>query len=78
MIGKVVHVMGTDRRVKCCWTGPGADSCERDGLELYKIVIPQPGEVIHYVFCSQRHLEYFRYSHISFGKLPPGSRLTAT
>jgi hypothetical protein len=73
-VGKVVHVVGTDRRVKCCWVGPGADSCERDGLEMYKIVVPGRNENIHYVFCSERHLDYFRHSHLAFGMLPPGSR----
>lgn len=49
----------------CCW-----DDCEKPGVEMHKIVF----ERISYVFCSERHRQYFAYSHMSLGNLPPGAK----
>lgn len=73
MIGKPVINMATGTHIPCCWL-----DCFKDGVELHKVVIPQPGETINYVFCSERHRQYFIHSHRDMGNLPPGHRLTAT
>lgn len=64
-----------DRHVMCAW-----DDCERDGVELHKIVVnygkaDTPHKVAH-VFCSEKHKEYWKNSAKSYGNLPPGYRLS--
>lgn len=73
LIAKPVHNMQTGNRLLCCASGNG-DTCERQGYEMYKLIVRSGEEVIHYVFCSESHLEMFRHSHLAFGKLPPGGR----
>lgn len=47
----------------CCW-----DDCERPGYELHKAVEVRPdGETTTFVFCSERHKEYFKSSHRQWG-----------
>lgn len=68
--------MQTGRRLMCCIpTMPNGDLCDRDGYELFKVIIrAADGERTHYVFCSERHRQYFIQSHRSLGNLPPGMR----
>jgi hypothetical protein len=63
---------GLGEPLPCCW-----DECERRGHEQCKVVVRKsasdPGT--SYVFCSERHRDYYRHSHRSFGNLPPGSKM---
>jgi hypothetical protein len=66
--------------LKCCW-----DDCERQGFDSHKtrfhdhahgLPCDHPdAKHVWYVFCSNRHRDYFLHSHRSMGNLPPGSRL---
>jgi hypothetical protein len=54
----------------CCW-----DTCEKNGFELYKVIDREhQAEPVTFVFCSERHKQYFLHSHIALGKLPEGMR----
>lgn len=63
----------------CCWA-----ECERQGVDLYKtrhhahatgLKCDDPlSKHPIYVFCSERHRQYFLHSHVKNGQLPPGSR----
>lgn len=58
--------------VMCAW-----DTCEKDGLEMHKCVERDntPGyesRTISYVFCSERHRQYFIHSTVRANDLPPG------
>lgn len=62
-----------DRHVCCAW-----DDCERDGFQTNLIVVnygtagnPQ---LIKYVFCTERHKQFWANSHRQYGVLPPGFR----
>lgn len=61
-----------DRHIVCAW-----DDCERDGYELYKCTVNYGGteqaQIVRYVFCSERHRQYWIHSHRSYGNLPSGS-----
>lgn len=60
-----------EHHLLCCW-----DDCEKYGLELYKLRVKYgtPGYPYNtwYVFCSERHLQYWRNSHRDLYNLPPG------
>jgi hypothetical protein len=63
-----------DRHVYCAW-----DSCELDGYETNKVVINDaapgyPEKIMRYVFCTERHKQFWINSHRSYGNLPPGYR----
>lgn len=64
---KIINLdMGGDGRVTesgthyvmCAW-----DTCEKDGLEMYKIVkhlgVMRGERTMNYVFCSEKHRQYF-------------------
>lgn len=57
----------------CAWS-----DCERPGYASYVIRrnegAPRHPRIVRYAFCSERHLYYFSYSHVSDGSLPPGMR----
>jgi hypothetical protein len=58
--------------VLCFWA-----DCEKPGYESNKCVetISAPGypkETLTYVFCSDRHKQYFKHSLIRANDLPPG------
>jgi len=58
--------------VLCAW-----DTCERHGYETNKCVerISRPGQpllTITYVFCTERHKQYFVNSIHDVNNLPPG------
>jgi hypothetical protein len=51
---------GTVKFVMCAW-----DDCERDGYEMYKIVVEtgnvkdgHPSRPLTYIHCSERHRQY--------------------
>jgi hypothetical protein len=31
--------------------------------------------IVQYVFCTERHKQYWRNSHVSYGRLPAGYKL---
>jgi hypothetical protein len=56
--------------VMCAW-----DTCERDGYEMYKAIEHQSsasGGDVTFVFCSERHKQYFLHSTVRANDLPPG------
>lgn len=58
--------------VLCAW-----DTCERYGFETYKAIerISAPGyplQTLTYVFCTERHKQYFIHSLVQANQLPPG------
>lgn len=59
--------------VVCAW-----DECERPAWDEIKIKITDPGshKTVHYIFCTERHRDYYRHSHVKMGMLPPGSKLS--
>ena len=64
--------------IKCTWCVMHGFS--KQGYELYKLTtcdhdrrLPCAGlEHVTYIFCSERHRQYFRVSHKRMGNLPPG------
>jgi hypothetical protein len=60
--------------VMCAW-----DTCERDGYETFKCVERDSTQgyelrTITYVFCTERHRQYFINSTNGAGRLPSGFR----
>lgn len=53
----------------CCW-----QDCERQGYELYKCVKHEINQDVAFVFCSERHRQYFLNSHRDNGNLPLGEK----
>jgi hypothetical protein len=70
---KVINLdHGGAKHVMCAW-----DTCEKDGLESNKCVerISAPGyelQTLTYVFCSERHRQYWIHSTVRSGELPAG------
>lgn len=70
---------GDVRFITCAW-----DTCEARGVDLHRAHFHDhnPGypceasgaKHVIYVFCSERHKQYFAHSHHRMGYLPPGSR----
>ncbi len=67
----------TGRVLPCC-----GDNCDVPGDDRHAVHVPHDsprfaGEQLVYVFCSERHAAYWRFSHRSTqvrGQLPTGSR----
>lgn len=59
----------------CCW-----DECVSLAHDENKVVVTDPGAAkkVHYIFCTERHRDYWLHSHKSMGNLPPGSKLKVT
>lgn len=64
-----------DRKVACAW-----EDCPKDGYELYKCTVNYgtlgKPQIVRYVFCTERHRQYWIHSHRSYGNLPPGYRMS--
>lgn len=59
---------GDNHTIPCCW-----DDCGRDGVELYKYVEVTSENRLVYLFCSEKHRQYWKYaSKLGHGKLPTG------
>jgi hypothetical protein len=66
--------------IPCVWCHMHGQ--ENRGYELYKSVFHEHSRLmpcdhplathINFVFCSERHKQYFRNSHVSMGNLPKG------
>jgi len=67
---KVINLdHGGNRKIACAW-----DECDNDGYELYKARVNQaapgfPASYIQYVFCCERHKQYWVNSTRSYGNL---------
>lgn len=63
-----------DHHLLCCW-----DTCDRYGLELYKARVQDGTDRFPrntwYVFCSERHKQYWVNSTRDLNNLPPGFKL---
>lgn len=71
---KVINHDRGGTHIMCGW-----DTCERDGYENNKVVVHEgaPGyeaKDITYIFCSERHRQYWLHSTVSCNNLPPGYR----
>lgn len=76
-VAKKVFSFGSDTWIRCAWF-----ECSKDGYELYKTVFHEHAknlpcnhersEHVNFVFCSERHRQYFVHSHVDMGNLPPG------
>lgn len=77
IIARKILSASTGNWVPCCWF-----ECTKDGYELYKAVFHEHAkelpcdhplsEHVNFVFCSERHKQYYLHSHIDMGNLPPG------
>jgi hypothetical protein len=61
-----------NRNIMCGW-----DTCERDGFEMHKVVTNDsapgyPPKYMTYVFCSERHKQYWVNSIHDCNNLPAG------
>lgn len=71
--------IGETRWLKCCW-----DDCEEQGVTLHRARFHDHArglscdhdlsKHVWYVFCSERHRQYFLHSHVAYGHLPSGER----
>lgn len=72
---RVVNLDRGGTFVKCAW-----DDCEKDGYELHKVRVNYGTNacphVVSYVFCSDRHKQYWIHSHRAYGHLPPGCKMS--
>lgn len=69
-IHKKVLSMDSGQWILCAW-----DECDRQGYELYKVRVREGQTIIQYVFCSERHKQYWIESSRSLsGRLPSGAR----
>lgn len=76
-VAKKVLSRDSDAWLTCCW-----DECQRPGYDLHKITVNygtgyEP-HLVKYVFCSEKHRNYWGNGHRSYGNLPAGFRLSAT
>lgn len=76
-VAKKVWSHGSQNWIRCAWF-----ECEKQGYELYKAVFHEHArdlpchhprsEHVNFIFCSERHKQYYMHSHISMGNLPKG------
>lgn len=63
-----------DHHLLCCW-----DTCDRYGLEIFKIRVAYGTPAVpyntFYVFCTERHRQYWANSHRDLNNLPAGFKL---
>lgn len=64
-------------KILCGW-----DTCDHDGTMLHHVAVNQakpgfPRQLARYVFCSERHKQYWLNAHrLGHGNLPAGYRST--
>lgn len=62
-----------DRKVCCAW-----DECERDGYDSFKVRVnygtPNAPKMVRYVFCTEKHRQYWLNSTRSYGNAGEGWR----
>jgi len=74
---KRVIMGGSGIPVRCAWF-----ECDKDGFELYKSVFHEHrrdmacndprSEHVNFIFCCERHKQYYLHSHIDMNNLPAG------
>jgi hypothetical protein len=62
-----------DRKVACAW-----DDCDLDGYDCNKVrvnygTVAAP-QMVNYVFCTEKHRQYWLNSTRSYGNAPEGWR----
>jgi hypothetical protein len=77
-------VLNRDHPEDTRWIVCGWADCTKPGYELHKTLFHDhnPGfpcndarvKHVWYIFCSDKHKNYFLHSHIKLGNLPPGAR----
>lgn len=75
-----VFSYSSEKWITCVWCHMQGQ--ERPGYELYKTVFHEHAKWlrcdhplanhINFVFCCERHRQYYLHSHISLGDLPDG------
>lgn len=83
MNGKKILSMDKAARGETCWLQCCWDDCETPGTTLHRTMFHDHArgwpcehpEAKHlwYVFCSERHRQYFLNGHREYGKLPAGA-----
>lgn len=78
---KPVLSMDTGNWIMCAWS-----DCERRGVQSNMSVLHDHAKGLgcdhpdakhpRYIFCTNRHKQFFDHSHIELGKLPAGYRST--
>lgn len=78
-VAKKVLSFSSGTWIACAWF-----ECQRPGYELYKAIFHEHArelacdspmsEHVNFIFCSERHKQLFRNSHLTFGQLPAGYR----
>jgi hypothetical protein len=66
-VNKKVINMTSGRYLECCW-----QDCTQPGYQQYSHTVREGASTITYVFCRERHLQYFLNSSRSMGNLPAG------
>lgn len=76
-VAKKVLSSSSGTWIRCSWF-----ECDRAGFELYKAILHEHArtlacdhplsEHVNFVFCSERHKQLYRNSHLDFGQLPAG------
>jgi hypothetical protein len=76
-VARKVLSFSSETWIRCAWF-----ECEREGYELYKSVFHEHASTlacdnpvsshVHFIFCTERHRQFFRNSHLNFGQLPAG------
>jgi hypothetical protein len=66
-VRKALINMQTGAHLACCW-----EDCRRDGVQLHQVRVREGESTVTYVFCSERHKQYYLHSHVSYGNLPAG------
>lgn len=76
-IAKKVLSGTTGQWIRCAWF-----ECDRDGVELHKARFHEHARTmscahplskhVHFIFCSERHRQYYLHSHRDMWNLPPG------
>jgi hypothetical protein len=76
-VARKVLSFSSGQWITCAWA-----DCGRPAYELYKAVFHEHArelpcdsprsEHINFIFCTERHKQYFANSHVNFGQLPAG------
>ena len=74
---KGVFSFSSGEWIRCAWF-----ECDQQGYELYKSVFHEHARTmrcdnplsqhVNFIFCSERHKQYYLHSHVDMGNLPPG------
>lgn len=77
-------VLNRDRAGETHWIPCAWDTCENQGYDLFKTRFHDhnpgypcaaPGaKHVWYIFCNERHKQYWVHSHRSLGNLPAGMK----